>query len=337
MNLEDSADAVTDHRIALMQKWAADPKLMAQVGVLQADLGEMHLGPAARMRTRNEKLAVADAHQPSKTIQKKNKKAKKLTKQSLHLDLTGQEAMTIIKQQAHANYTMPTEKKKKKKKSKHNPYIDDKTMTARDIDTKVSSQIQEYDDLIQHTIPNIQELIGHIPDSYSGFKQKARNSLAVLTQFTTNKLDFRATYLSIAEGLYTYVRIPPKAFHKYYKVYAYPVFNFQNEKLKVMQEGYLAHEISSMLHNFIKMNLSTAFKLHEEHFKIHIKQFEEHVKKINTCYRELIKLKSALDSKVKSEKQADPQANHRNIKNLKEDVEELLTHDATFKMGQPFE
>ena len=100
MNLEDSADAVTDHRIALMQKWAADPKLMAQVGLLQGDADE-HLGvkipgidrlrAISRLAPRQSKTPVTHADSdpqmhpmPANDKKKKKKKSKKAASAAIH-------------------------------------------------------------------------------------------------------------------------------------------------------------------------------------------------------------------------------------------------------------
>ena len=169
LRLMADVDGTLDHRAELMRAWSTNKALMAQAGLLQAGdlLSNMHLGPPNRPKEHAEKLS--DGHTVKGGIKKKTHKAGKAKK--INLDLTMQQAKNIIVQQATAAVHTPTEKnKKRKRKSKQNPYTADASMTAFDIDPKVTSKLDEYDTLLQPSTTTILEFMTIIPESYKNFK-----------------------------------------------------------------------------------------------------------------------------------------------------------------------
>ena len=107
----DSSIDPTDHRIALMQKWAADPALMAQAGLLGSSFEATHLGIKPVLE---ESHAI---HQEGKK-KKRNKKSKgsvsgKLKQMSVH---EKEFAYQLMMERSGVNHNNQTPGSKKSKK-----------------------------------------------------------------------------------------------------------------------------------------------------------------------------------------------------------------------------
>ncbi len=103
-----------------------------------------------------------------------------------------------------------------------------------------------------------------------------------------------------------------------------------------MRLGFFVHEILEIITMFMQKNSKIIPKIHMDKMQEPLKELNDYKKSVNTCYKELKKLKEALDTKARLAKEKDPKVNHKNIQNLREDIEETLHHDG-IPLGYPYE
>ena len=335
------ADSDTlDHRAELMRVWSADRALMAQAGLLQADISNMHLGPAAKVKTHSEKLHATTAGATATIGKKKKNKSKAKTS-----DMS-QQKKTILKELLLAEATHNhTGKNHEKKKHKQNGHINSNE-SAHELDEKVSEHYQKYKTAVDEAFSNISRLVTEIPvpvDKRDAMalivlKKTVATNLKDVNNFLGGTDTFSVTFIKIAEGVYRHITTTSTGIRYNHKLIYSPFFNFATDKLKVMRKGYFVHEILTMVCFFLMRNMKVeGLKEHKEKIQEKVHELLKYKRETDKIYSQLIKLKQGLDFKARQEKHANEYVDHSKLKNLREDMEESLHHDGTFRLSQPYD
>jgi hypothetical protein len=328
MNLEDSADAVTDHRIALMQKWAADPKLMAQMGLSAKTEAHEHMYLAGmkpdeilkRRQESKENRHAAITNAATAAVSQSHKPNKKHRKQHKELIETLKKLTT-------------------RKPQKHNGHLTSKE-TVEELDSKVEAHLTKYKTELDTANKDIESIVAMMPSNtiFAPIKSYVANANSSFLRFSSGKQSFDEVYIQIANGLYKYV-VNTSSLKKINHKYAYPSFYFWQPQMLALQKGFIVHEILSMLLVFLQRNSSHEKISHikdQTHDIIHVVSRYKH--RLDKNYTQLMNLKQALDAKGKAERKADIRVSHKHLKHIKADIEESLHDEGTFfKMGQPYE
>ena len=82
---------------------------------------------------------------------------------------------------------------------------------------------------------------------------------------------------------------------------------------------------------------SEGLLLHKETIQGVVHKLLKYKRETDKIYKQLIMLKQGLDFKVKHEKQSGSGIDHSSLKNLREDFEESLHHDGSFRLSNPYE
>jgi hypothetical protein len=336
-------DGTLDHRAELMRKWSADKTLMAQAGLLQAEdlLGHMHLGPPKTVAKRTEKLA--EDHAPPAHISKKKKHIVK--KPVIIKGMKPQEKQTLKQLLLEeATHHQTDTHNNKKNKTKTNPHINSKE-TVDELDAKVTEHIEKYRDQLNDALEHIKTHIDELPSNKTTYllntlKTVISNNIKDVKDYIKGSKAFGETFISIANGLYSTVTISMMGV-KYAHKFTYPPFyNFNQDKTKLMRKGYFVHEILTMTCFYLMRNMKDEkMTEHKEKIQGVVHDLMKFKRETDKTYSQLIKLKRALDIKVKLEKKADTSISHRHLQNLRDDAEDIFNHEREggFKMGQPFE
>ena len=324
MNLDE---AVPDHRVELLQKWMADPKLMAQAGL--ASTAEGHEGtflagktPANIMKKRQESKAKRDAAVTDTSVangtHSKKKKNKKNNKKALVKAL---EKLTGHNHKHHNQHA----------------YSD---WTVEKLDAKISEVLASYKADLESAINDIESIIAMIPNEkiLVTLKGHITKNTQGVSRFIEKKQGFDETFMQIANGLYRYAS-SSSALKKINHKLVYPSFFNWSTELAFLQKGYFVHELLSILLIFLQRNNNIEDKT--SHIKDHLHDTIhvtlKYKSNIDRKFGQLKKMKEALDAKAKVQRQENRLVNHTHLKNLRADIEEELHPDSAFKLGQPFE
>jgi gas vesicle protein len=359
MNLDDSADAVTDHRIALMQKWAADPKLMAQMGVLQDDTGD-HLSNAhldvripaieklravSRLVPKRNSTAVmhtgaADEHKHSIAANDKKKKKKNKTAASVQATVHNQ-LKTMSQQEKIFAYKLlmethgihTTEHTSKHQKSQNHALQVIHENELQSFVDGLKQQMKKYDTLSQGSFQIMAALVDEIPSDLSDYVSKATSSIMkVLKAGQALKSSQFQTVFNDIKPLHEYVT--DKSPHKRISFnFAHPRFAYGPQTSSTMEIGFLAYAIVGMTYDYWNRNASKATKKTE-----HFKEVKKLNNRLHSTYTSIKKKNDRLEhSGLTTEKSS------YTIKNplLRSDANlELNQHanigDSTISLAHPF-
>ena len=343
MNLDE---AVPDHRVELLQKWMADPKLMAQAGLLGSnsaarnEVGD-HLGVdwtknthAVHNKEHGEKLkhwiskASGDGEHSHK--KKKNKKNK------------GKSGEELLKAWLHTfgatdNHVKP---KKNKKQNQVNNLL---KQTSEALDHDLTENINHYKTAVEKALAD--DLVGfHSKLPEGEIKKALKISIDKVQAFYRGQSGngFDATFISIKDWmLRTIAKKSPLADIKAikYSNYAYPPYfdDYGPRSLRVMLAGFLVHEIITMLTIHLERNVGSERYKSNPQIRPLLKDLHKYKRDYDRHYTHLTSLKIALEVKVKEHRKKGESIKHIVNKSLEGDAEEELHHDSAFHMGQPFE
>ena len=325
MNLDE---AVPDHRVELLQKWMADPKLMAQAGLLGSNsaAGNEVGGHLGVMKGALQRMGVHDArinhssstntsHEAGHThTKKKNKEAKK----TVQVNLNGSQLKRLL-EPAHG---------KRKHKKQHNPYLHN-AESAADLDVKIGTSLAEYTQLIEHCLSAIVKV-----NANPRLSTLISESLQVIRGLASSKQNTIKAYADLANGIYNFVNDPPAPWKSYRRSFGLPtlkLFRTGSAHRLTMNKGYFTHSVMHMIIDFIQKNKKSV----TPEVIGEVKTLKEHMKLLDKSFKEIKHLKAAQKAKVITEKESG--VNHSSLRFLGEDEEALVQHDSAFHMGQPFE
>jgi hypothetical protein len=334
LRLMADVDGTLDHRAELMRAWSTNKALMAQAGLISnaEPAGNVFLGvkvtvPADILAKRTAAKAKTEMNTTHTNPNKKKNKKKKKSDVSKVIEIMHQMGGHKKKEIHHVTH-IPTE-------------------SVDELDKRVGIHFDSYKAALENSLNDIASIINMIPpeQKFSMLIKSVLNDAMSIKKFTRKELSFDDVYLKIAHGTYRFITNVSIVFkqsnHKYY----YPSFFNWKSDVSILQKGFLVHELLTMLLSFLQRNLNVGkIKSDKSDFTESAAKLRDAIYvlvrykgNLDKIYSKLYKAKENLRAKAKKEREENPRVSHAHLNNLKEDIEEVLHHDGTIQMGQPFD